>query len=297
MTSKAKSAAHYLVCPQTGLSLSLCDDYSSSSSLVYIKKHPLAANPQKLFDLIRKRAAELPNSYIIAGIFLSLSANDLIDHPELESPYCRATILARIESEPSYKLIKLFWAIYNTKAWMLANDHQITLNLSTVAGYKNAGPIMALLWTTALQNPTLADTVYNASQTTSAWAANSKAKNKQTRTLLTLDGKRAKQDPISARNRVTRETPGLTKLLVESPLQDQLSLESRVITKLLPTYHNQSIESRHHIAAALKAIYAEAIRISILDQDDSLAKSYRIMIDLVEGFEADPIEVSLDEEW
>ena len=62
----------HILCPKTGLSQTVIDDYAAilSDVLVISKESYLVSHPEVLFNLMRTKAHTLPASYVIAAIFL-----------------------------------------------------------------------------------------------------------------------------------------------------------------------------------------------------------------------------------
>lgn len=303
MNTKTHTSLSYLVCPITGLSVSFQDDYDSTQLAIH--RHPLTSHPLKLYSLIRKHGSEstFPKSYIVAGVLLKLTENEMIAHPELEPEYLRGQIVTYLEQEHRHTLIKLFWATYNSQAPLKLPGTEFKITLSQLTSYHSHRPMTALLFAVANQEFSYEDTVYNSSKSTGAWSK------------LSLQGstKHIDQDPISARNRVHKNLTKVLKMVGETEAQMVIEhpgkeisgiyasrREYKAISLLRPyllDYHNCSVPVRQQLGTLLKDTLTLSLRYSLLDQDEPLAKSFQIVIDLVLGFEADPIEMSLDEEW
>lgn len=295
--TKSSSSLSYLVCPITGLSVSFKDDYASTQ--LFPKHHPLVIDPDRLYKLVHtKGSSTLPKSYIVAAIFLRLTENNLISEQHEEPKYLRGQLLSQLEQEHRYTLVKLFWAVYNSTAHLKVKPFRISLaGMSTYLTYK---PMIALLFAVAGQEFTEQDQEHLRHRTTASWA----------KSTVCLTSTRVKQDPISARNRVHAQLTKVLRMIEEAEAEQLLEHPGKEVSGIYSTkpaqqriteqrpfllmYHNCSIQIRHQLASTLRDTLTLALRYSILDQDEPLAKSFRIVIDLVLSFEADPINLGLD---
>jgi len=146
------STIHYLVCPITGLSSTIQDDYKHND--LWPATHHTVANAARLYKMIETKSNSLPTSYIAAGILLQLTESELIANPKQEPQYLRGKVNEELQKIPTNCLIELYWQCRNTRAHL--NSQPLTVNLTTAAT-QNAQGIYKTLKAIACQDVTKAD--------------------------------------------------------------------------------------------------------------------------------------------
>lgn len=120
---------HYAVCPITGLSSTISDDYLHND--LWERTHLVAANPAKLFKLIETKANSIPKSYIAAGILLQLHEEGLLAAVNTEEPYLRGKVNEMLQGIPMWHLRELYWDVRNSVAHL--NLSPLTVNLTSAS--------------------------------------------------------------------------------------------------------------------------------------------------------------------
>jgi len=241
--------------------------------------HPLSVHTDRLFSLIKSKGQDLPKSYIIAGIILRLDEHGLIADRDQEPQFCRGYISTTLEHESKYNLVKMFYAVYNTTVVLKRQVPHISL--ATLAkAERNSQYMMETISSLISSELDDADLEYNSIQTVSTWAKGSDTGSTKVS---------AKQDPKSALGRVKKNIYSLSNAL---PVEiDRASIKK--VTSLLDLYHSVSTVYRTDMRATLKSIYDQAIAHSQLDMDSTVAKSFQIVIRLLDS-DVTPIELDED---
>ena len=125
-------AISYNICPITGLSYSIKDDYKGQ--ILYNSVHNIVKEPTILFNLCEKKSESIPKSFLVAGILLHLEIEQLIDHPEHEPKYLRGQINELLQQASHYQLVELFWDTRNTMAHLNSEPLKINLTTTTLQG-------------------------------------------------------------------------------------------------------------------------------------------------------------------
>ena len=201
-----KTHTNYNVCPITGITNSIRDDYSS----VYLfgAAHPITAQPNELFTLVEKTPHKLPKSYIAGAILLQLAEEELIEHPEHEKRMVRGYANELLQTFPHHELIELYWDVRNTKAGIISIPLKVNLTTSVSQGrhavYDNIKCV-------GCQDVSVADMVTYITTRTNTYQGTLSPNSKPIHLQL---------DIVACLKRVTKDLPILAQSILDIPSTD-----------------------------------------------------------------------------
>lgn len=260
----------YNICPLTGLSYSIKDDYQAT--YFHGAKHPITEHPKELFHMIEKRSFKIPKSYIAAGIFLQLEQENLIVYTKHETRFCRGQANEMLCSFNYAELIDLYWAARNTKAALCSEP--LTVNLATCVE-QGRNTLYDNLKAVAAQNVSAADMkVYIRSRTTIQGTIHKGARK------VRLD----RLDIISCLKRCKKDLPILYADLKDQGLELEFPASSaKKAASFLyhprggAVYQSLDKKVKDRILVIMDCIYQIAIHEALIDMDGLQAKSYEIV--------------------
>lgn len=291
------SAISYNVCPITGISYSIKDDYSGSFH--FHAQHPVTARAKDLFFLVEKKSKTLPKSYIAGAILLQLQEEALIVHTQQEPQWLRGQANEMLCSFTFGELIDLYWTVRNTKAGIISDPLRVNLTTAVQQGrYTVYDDIKAV-----------------GAQSVSAADMKEYIKTRGVKGTIYISSKKD-LDILSCLKRTRKDIQQLYKELATSTNYDpELDIEiprfhneltsiqesslKRVANYLWKddvgcTYHHLTPKNKNRLVEILITIYECAIYENLIDMDSVSAKSYRIVRKHIEeGFIPHTAEVEL----
>lgn len=274
----------YNICPITGLSFSIKDDYKGQ--LFYNSVHPIVKDPHELFTLCEKKSNSIPKSFIIAGILLHLEREELIEHPEHEPKYLRGELNELLQSVSHYKLVELFWDTRNCMAHL--SGEPLKINLSTTIK-QGLTAIMDNIKAVAKQDVSAAD-------------METYIETKSIKGRKRLKLRRQNMGLEACCTRSAKALPMLTEKLGQIYTDPPVTLESakKAATYLAycprtgtPRFADAHPGIRTRLIEILDLTLTHAIDAMLLDRDSILAKSIKLVRKYVAG-ELRSIELDLE---
>ncbi len=285
----SETHSNYVVCPKSGLSYTITDDYCAAWFTSSI--HAAAVKPQKLIKLVKREGSKMPKSYLVAATLLLLSENELIEHAALESKYCRGHIVEELCNRYTHnQLLALFWLTFNSKAAI--KRRPLKINLSTAI--ETPASLYYQIKTVALQHFGAEDLPPK------LYKLKVQRKLEEQYKAITIDkpskfkfNPNCKLDPTSAKKRVKQNTAKIANLLIkEQGLENPITSYQKAAL-LLDDYLSVREPVRLRLVSLYTELHTQALGHAIIPRDGAMDKSLDIMIRLLKST-VEPIEFDVD---